>query len=202
MKKKHITSAILSLSLMLTTACGNSASSTAEETASGAAVSSSKTAEKTSSVTDASSFAESSTSSDLSESAEDMPDGNIIKSGECGENVKYDLYDDGVLRLSGSGDMKNYYDSYSILDADDSVKGSKSEKNSPIKNVIISEGVTSIGEMAFCVCKNLTSVTIPNSVTSIGRKAFSECSSLTFPFHHCLIWMVVLISVRINSASA
>ena len=39
--------------------------------------------------------------------------------------------------------------------------------------------VTSIGEMAFCYCSGLTSVTIPNSVTSIGESAFSGCTGLT-----------------------
>ena len=39
--------------------------------------------------------------------------------------------------------------------------------------------VTSIGNMAFYYCTNLTSVTIPNSVTSIGSEAFYYCTSLT-----------------------
>ncbi|MBQ3082180.1 MAG: leucine-rich repeat protein, partial [Clostridia bacterium] len=47
-----------------------------------------------------------------------------------------------------------------------------------VKNVIIPEGVTSIGSSAFRDCSNLTSITIPNSVTSIGDYAFSGCSSL------------------------
>ena len=48
-----------------------------------------------------------------------------------------------------------------------------------IKRVVIENGVTSIGAMAFYNCSVLTSVTIPNSVTSIGEYAFYGCSSLT-----------------------
>lgn len=47
-----------------------------------------------------------------------------------------------------------------------------------IKNVVVPEGVTSIGDYSFNYCK-LTSITIPNSVTSIGKKAFEGCSELT-----------------------
>ena len=46
------------------------------------------------------------------------------------------------------------------------------------KTTIIPNGVTSIGEYAFCGCSGLTSITIPNSVTSIGHGAFQN-SGLT-----------------------
>ena len=45
--------------------------------------------------------------------------------------------------------------------------------------VVIPDGVTSIGYGAFRGCSGLTSVTIPDSVTSIGGGAFSGCSGLT-----------------------
>ena len=48
-----------------------------------------------------------------------------------------------------------------------------------VTNLVIPEGVTSIGNNAFQGCSGLTSVTIPNSVTSIEDYAFSGCSGLT-----------------------
>ncbi len=48
-----------------------------------------------------------------------------------------------------------------------------------IKDLIIPNSVTSIGDYVFCNCTGLTSVTIPNSVTSIGDGAFSGCTGLT-----------------------
>ena len=92
-------------------------------------------------------------------------------SGTCGDNVTWSLSDDGVLTISGTGDMENYsyYDNcapwYSV--------------RSQVKSVIIERGVTSIGDYAFSGCSALTGVTIPGSVTSIGDYAFSGCSALT-----------------------
>ncbi len=48
-----------------------------------------------------------------------------------------------------------------------------------VTDLVIPDGVISIGDDAFYGCSSLTSVTIPDSVTSIGHFAFEDCSSLT-----------------------
>ncbi|MBR7177401.1 MAG: leucine-rich repeat domain-containing protein, partial [Clostridia bacterium] len=48
-----------------------------------------------------------------------------------------------------------------------------------VTDLVIPEGVTSIGDMAFNHFDNLTSITIPSSVTSIGYYAFDGCKNLT-----------------------
>ena len=51
--------------------------------------------------------------------------------------------------------------------------------NEQIKEFTIPNGVTSIGEYAFCGCHDLESVTIPNSVTDIEDGTFMDCTGLT-----------------------
>ena len=97
---------------------------------------------------------------------------DIVDSGTCGakgSNLTWTLDSEGVLTISGSGDMHGYGSS------DAPWYGSRSR----VKSAVIAEGVTSIGESAFENCRSLTSVTIPDSVTSIGDGAFASCTSLT-----------------------
>ena len=91
-------------------------------------------------------------------------------SGECGDNLTWTLDDNGTLTISGEGAMTDWSSSSSVPWY--SIRSS-------IKNVIIGNSVTSIGERAFWRCSSLESVTIGNSVTSIGDGAFLNCSSLT-----------------------
>ncbi len=50
--------------------------------------------------------------------------------------------------------------------------------NVEVKDLVIPEGVKSIGYHAFDCCSGLTSVTIPKSITSIGSEAFYSCTNL------------------------
>ena len=93
---------------------------------------------------------------------------NAEESGTCGPNLRWHLTDNGVLTISGKGEMNDY--SYP-----DGGPWSKSD----IKRIIIGDGVTTIGQDAFRDCSSLTSVNIPNSVTAIGGAAFAGCSALT-----------------------
>ncbi len=88
--------------------------------------------------------------------------------GTCGENVTWTLYDDGLLEIEGTGPMYDY-----------SMAAPWCNYIDKIKSVIILDGVTSIGNVAFSCCESLTDVTIGNDVTSIGRLAFECCYSLT-----------------------
>ena len=105
---------------------------------------------------------------EVEEVAEDS--NNIVLSGNCGEHVTFVLDSDGVLTISGSGDMSDYSYNYN--------QGAPWKK-SLVKIISISKGVTSIGDFAFYNCSGLTNVTIPESVTSIGYSAFYGCSGLT-----------------------
>ena len=94
--------------------------------------------------------------------------------------VTWELSEDGTLTISGTGDMEDY--TYSITDnysCSSAPWCNQRELKESIKKIIIKNGVTSIGDLAFLECSNLTSVTIPNSVISIGSSAFSHCCSLT-----------------------
>lgn len=51
--------------------------------------------------------------------------------------------------------------------------------NELVTDLVIPDGVTSIGNYAFYNCTGLTSIVIPDSVTSIGYGAFSGCTGLT-----------------------
>ena len=99
---------------------------------------------------------------------------NAQKTGKCGPNLNWQLTDDGVLTITGTGEMDNYDYDYIFLN---NKAHPWSYEN--VKQVTIDDGVTTIGNFAFYGCTALTSINIPNSVTTIGNSAFSSCTTLT-----------------------
>lgn len=104
-------------------------------------------------------------------------------SGTCGSKLTWTLNDSGLLTISGTGDMTDYFWSssncpwYSV--------------SSNITSIVINDDVTSIGAYAFSECKNLTSVIIGSGVTKIGYAAFSNCirlGSVKIPANVNAIW--------------
>ena len=79
-------------------------------------------------------------------------------------------FNEGTLTISGNGAMKDW--------ANEVDKPWNSIKNN-IKNVVIYDGVTSIGTYAFTNCGNLATVSIPYSITSIERWAFKNTALST-----------------------
>ncbi len=88
--------------------------------------------------------------------------------GACGNTVTWDLTG-GVLTISGTGDMQdfsNYSDS-----------GWYKDRKS-IGTIIVSEGITSLGDYAFYGCSNVKEVKLPSTLNDLGRISFAQCSSL------------------------
>ena len=103
------------------------------------------------------------------DSGEDTEEVTVLDSGTCGDDLTYVLYSDGLLEISGTGDMDDY--------TDDSVAPWYDYRTS-VTEVVIGDGVTSIGNFAFLYCRSLENITIPDSVTSIGIYAFYNCDSM------------------------
>ena len=107
------------------------------------------------------------------------------------KNGLYWELNNGVLTISGNGDMPDYSGPWKyegtvrkvVIEYGVTSIGkfffSEGDRPHTLQSVEIANSVTSIGENAFWYCENLTSVSLPNSLTSIGRSAFEYCRGLT-----------------------
>ncbi len=85
----------------------------------------------------------------------------VLKDETPASCFKYEIQDDGTVAITGHTEQIT--------------KGSKLV----IPQQIEGKSVTAIGNDAFYICTNLTSISIPDSVTAIGDTAFFLCESLT-----------------------
>ena len=90
--------------------------------------------------------------------------------GAQGKNLTWTLSCDGVLTISGTGEMYNWM---SLAD-----RPWHSLRTS-IQRVVIEEGVTTTGLHAFYGASNLTSVSLPSTLQTLQFMTFFGCSKLT-----------------------
>ena len=97
--------------------------------------------------------------------------------GTCGDNLTWTLDKNGTLSISGTGDMYDY--DINLRKYPEWYTHEYSHEQMHVINIIIKDGITSIGNGAFESNAELTGIDIPNTVTKIGNHAFSLCTGLT-----------------------
>ena len=81
--------------------------------------------------------------------------------GTCGDNLTWALNNEGILTISGEGEMSFY-----------ETGNSQWAFDSSILKVVIQEGVTSIESNAFYGCDKLADIILPDSLVHIADRAF------------------------------
>ena len=113
--------------------------------------------------------------------------------GTCGEHLTWRI-ENGVLTISGTGAMDtfDYSRSGRVLTKIDLPDGQKDvvlqgllttapwgNYNGAVTQIVVEEGVTSIGEWAFSGMVRTRNVLLPTTLERIGRCAFYDCAYLT-----------------------
>ena len=88
----------------------------------------------------------------------------------CGDDLYWE-YADGLLTITGTGDMYDYADDKTGPAPWYDVRGSITTINMPNE-------MTKIGDYAFYKCTEVTSINMPTTLTAIGEKAFAQDTKL------------------------
>lgn len=102
--------------------------------------------------------------------------GETVGSGKCGDNLTWKLDANGTLTISGSGKMYKY--GVGSLGVAAQAPWQELRNDYPVKKLVLSEGITSIGACAFEFSK-IETLDIPSTVTEIDVSAFEYCDELT-----------------------
>lgn len=98
----------------------------------------------------------------------------VLASGTCGaegneSSLTWALDSDGILTISGTGEMRDY--GYSSMGGTAPWNNEDNPYGSQIKQVIVESGVTKIGWCAFLGCYNLHSIKLSDTVTKFDGGA-------------------------------
>ena len=83
--------------------------------------------------------------------------------GSCDDNLTWELDRNGVMTISGTGEMGDYFISYPWFD-----------DTERINSIIILEGVTYVGKGAFGACNSLRDLTVANRNCRFGKDVFGK----------------------------
>ena len=99
----------------------------------------------------------------------------VVGQGYCKSTaVKWKLYSNGLLSISGDGDIPEY-DNYSLNQGN---PAPWKNYRTPIKTIEFSGNVTSIGNSLFSGCSTVESISFNTIDIKIGDYAFNNCGSL------------------------
>ena len=95
-----------------------------------------------------------------------------VLSGKCGKNAFWE-FKNGVLTISGTGEIDD-------LEPDDELglRQPWDDCMFEAEKIVVGEGITSIGNMAFAAMNNVTDVDLPSTLREIGENSFGNCISL------------------------
>jgi len=99
---------------------------------------------------------------------EEAADVSVLASGICSENITWNLYADGTLELTGTGEMWDFSDG----GAGQSGVLADSVYSSAATRLVIGEGITSVGYCAFAYHDGITEIEFPESLRTMGDLAF------------------------------
>ena len=91
-----------------------------------------------------------------------------------------------TLTISGTGAMENF--------KAPSHRAPWYDYRTTFDNVVIGDGVTSIGDNAFYYCDNMKTITIPATVSKVGIQSFAYCHGL-----RTMYWLGTNVVFTVNS---
>lgn len=119
---------------------------------------------------------------------------SALADGSCGENVRWEISSAGVLTISGAGEMADF-------EAGDAPwYASRGE----VRRLVVSEGVTAIGNGAFSGCGLIETVSLPRSLQRIGDSAFDDTYGLKSVYYAGSVadWKTIDIGLGVSFGSA